>query len=65
MLLFAHRFLKTYLSEYDDDGAYGHVALGRSFALEMGSAIPAADQRLGMASEHWWQPKAKPSRRYR
>ena len=38
---------KTYLSEYDDDGAYGHVSLGRSFALEMGSVIPATDHRLG------------------
>ena len=38
---------KTYLAEYDDDGAYGHVSLGRSFALEMGSIIPAADLRLG------------------
>lgn len=39
--------LQTYLSEYDDDGAYGHISLGRSFALEMGSVIPTTDQRLG------------------
>ncbi|KAK8186207.1 hypothetical protein BC567DRAFT_246025 [Phyllosticta citribraziliensis] len=39
--------LQTYLSDYDDDGAYGHVSLGRSFALEMGSVIPSTDQRLG------------------
>ncbi|CAL5867762.1 uncharacterized protein PFLUO_LOCUS1982 [Penicillium psychrofluorescens] len=39
--------LQTYLSEYDDDGGYGHVALGRSFALEMGSLIPQSDPRLG------------------
>ncbi|KAF9730815.1 hypothetical protein PMIN06_009193 [Paraphaeosphaeria minitans] len=39
--------LQTYLSEYDDEGAYGHISLGRSFALEMGSAIPSTDQRLG------------------
>lgn len=38
--------LQTYLSEYDDTGAYGHVSLGRSFALEMGSLIPPFDQRL-------------------
>lgn len=38
--------LQTYLSEYDDTGAYGHVSLGRSFALEMGALIPALDQRL-------------------
>lgn len=44
--------LQTYLSEYDDDGAYGHVALGRSFAIEMGSSIPAADQRLGAIDRH-------------
>ena len=42
--------LQTYLAEYDDDGAYGHVALGRSFAIEMGSTIPTADHRLGMIS---------------
>ncbi|KAF2474802.1 phosphatidylinositol 3-kinase 3 [Lindgomyces ingoldianus] len=39
--------LQTYLSEYDDEGAYGHISLGRSFALEMGSVIPTTDQRLG------------------
>ncbi|ERF71300.1 hypothetical protein EPUS_03454 [Endocarpon pusillum Z07020] len=38
--------LQTYLSEYDDTGAYGHVSLGRSFALEIGSIIPPLDQRL-------------------
>ncbi|TGJ81045.1 hypothetical protein E0Z10_g7721 [Xylaria hypoxylon] len=38
--------LQTYLSEFDDEGAYGHMSLGRSFAVEMGSAIPASDQRL-------------------
>lgn len=44
--------LQTYLSEYDDDGAYGHVSLGRSFALEMGSTIPASDQKLGAIDHH-------------
>jgi len=39
--------LQTYLSEYDDEGAYGHISLGRSFALEMGSVVPTTDQRLG------------------
>ncbi len=39
--------LQTYLSEYDDTGAYGHVSLGRSFALEIGALIPPMDQRLG------------------
>ncbi|KAL8803222.1 MAG: hypothetical protein Q9182_003323 [Xanthomendoza sp. 2 TL-2023] len=38
--------LQTYLAEYADDGAYGHVSLGRSFAVEMGSVIPATDQKL-------------------
>ncbi|KAI0404885.1 phosphatidylinositol 3 [Xylaria palmicola] len=38
--------LQTYLSEFTDEGAYGHMSLGRSFAVEMGSAIPATDQRL-------------------
>lgn len=44
--------LQTYLSEYDDDGAYGHVSLGRSFALEMGATIPGSDQRLGAIDRH-------------
>lgn len=44
--------LQTYLSEYDDDGAYGHVSLGRSFASEMGSHIPPSDQRLGAIDRH-------------
>ncbi|GAB7357443.1 hypothetical protein MBLNU459_g8368t1 [Dothideomycetes sp. NU459] len=39
--------LQTYLSDYDDEGAYGHISLGRSFAVEMGSLIPVTDQRLG------------------
>ncbi|RFU24495.1 hypothetical protein B7463_g11850, partial [Scytalidium lignicola] len=38
--------LQTYLSEYDDEGAYGHISLGRSFALEMGAVVPSSDQRL-------------------
>lgn len=38
--------LQTYLSDYDDDGAYGHISLGRSFAIEMGSVIPLTDQKL-------------------
>ncbi|KAL8836371.1 MAG: hypothetical protein Q9170_002944 [Blastenia crenularia] len=38
--------LQTYLAEYTDDGAYGHVSLGRSFAMEMGSMVPATDQKL-------------------
>jgi len=44
--------LQTYLSEYDDDGAYGHISLGRSFASEMGSAIPATDQKLEAIDRH-------------
>ncbi|KAJ5591779.1 uncharacterized protein N7459_002148, partial [Penicillium hispanicum] len=39
--------LQTYLSEYEDDGGHGHVAMGRSFALEMGTVIPQSDPRLG------------------
>lgn len=38
--------LQTYLSEFDDKGAYGHISLGRSFALEMGSFVPSSDSRL-------------------
>jgi phosphatidylinositol 4-kinase len=38
--------LQAYLEEYEDDGSYGHIALGRSFAVEMGSVIPSTDQRL-------------------
>ncbi|EON96933.1 putative phosphatidylinositol 4-kinase protein [Phaeoacremonium minimum UCRPA7] len=32
--------LQTYLSEFDDEGAYGHISLGRSFALELGNPDP-------------------------
>lgn len=39
--------LQTYLSDFDDEGTYGHVALGRSFALEMGCLIPKHDLRIG------------------
>lgn len=38
--------LQTYLSEFDDEGAYGHVSMGRSFALELGSFVPTTDNRL-------------------
>ena len=44
--------IQTYLSEYNDDGAYGHISLGRSFASEMGSIIPSTDQRLGALDRH-------------
>ncbi|KAI9800626.1 MAG: phosphatidylinositol-4- kinase [Piccolia ochrophora] len=44
--------LQTYLSDYDDAGAYGHLSLGRSFAVEMGSAVPITDQRLGAIERH-------------
>ncbi|KAL4811560.1 hypothetical protein BDV18DRAFT_156146 [Aspergillus unguis] len=39
--------LQTYLSASDDNGGYGDVSLGRSFAVEMGSLIPQTDPRLG------------------
>ncbi|CAN9411102.1 unnamed protein product [Alternaria alternata] len=39
--------LQSYLSEFDDEMTFGHISLGRSFALEMGSVIPSTDQRLG------------------
>ncbi|KAL6709717.1 Phosphatidylinositol 4-kinase stt4 [Coniothyrium glycines] len=39
--------LQTYLSEFDDEMSFGHISLGRSFALEMGSVVPSTDQRLG------------------
>lgn len=38
--------LQTYLSEFDDESAFGHMSLGRSFAVEIGSTIPSTDQRL-------------------
>ncbi|SMY25819.1 unnamed protein product [Zymoseptoria tritici ST99CH_1A5] len=38
--------LQAYLEDYEDDGSYGHIALGRSFAVEMGSVVPSTDQRL-------------------
>jgi phosphatidylinositol 4-kinase len=39
--------LQTYLSDYDDEEAYGRISMGRSFAIELGSLIPGTDQRLG------------------
>lgn len=42
----AKGLLQTYLSDYQDDGAYGRISLGRSFALEMGSLVPLTEQRL-------------------
>ncbi|KAI4254880.1 MAG: hypothetical protein LQ352_002851 [Teloschistes flavicans] len=44
--------LQTYLADYEDHGGYGHVSLGRSFALEMGSVVPATDQKLGAIDQH-------------
>ena len=44
--------LQTYLSEYDDEGTYGHLSLGRSFALDMGCIFPLADQKLGAIDSH-------------
>lgn len=38
---------QTYLSDLVVDDTIGHLSLGRSFALEMGSSIPSTDQRLG------------------
>nr|OQO30152.1 hypothetical protein B0A51_04540 [Rachicladosporium sp. CCFEE 5018] len=38
--------LRAYLEDYEDEGTYGHIGLGRSFAVEMGARIPASDQRL-------------------
>ncbi|CAZ86484.1 unnamed protein product [Tuber melanosporum] len=38
--------MQTYLSEFEDEGSLGHVSLGRSFAVEIGSAVPSGDQRL-------------------
>jgi phosphatidylinositol 4-kinase len=39
--------LQTYLSDFNDEEAYGRISMGRSFALEVGSTIPGTDQRLG------------------
>ena len=44
--------LQTYLSEYEDEGGYGHVSLGRSFALEMDSVIPFSNYKLGAINRH-------------
>ncbi|KAK9448292.1 uncharacterized protein V1518DRAFT_418558 [Limtongia smithiae] len=38
--------LQSYLSEMDDLKAFGHLALGRSFAVEMGGRIPRSDNKL-------------------
>lgn len=38
---------QTYLSDHENNEQFGHLSLGRSFAFEMGAAIPNTDQRLG------------------
>ncbi|KAK9244453.1 hypothetical protein V1506DRAFT_541337 [Lipomyces tetrasporus] len=38
--------LQSYLAEMDDFSAFGHVVLGRSFAVEMGGRIPYTDNKL-------------------
>ncbi|KAL1836941.1 hypothetical protein VTJ49DRAFT_4454 [Mycothermus thermophilus] len=38
--------LQTYLSIPEEESGYGHMSLGRSFAVEIGSTIPSTDQRL-------------------
>ncbi|KAK9316231.1 hypothetical protein V1524DRAFT_426874 [Lipomyces starkeyi] len=38
--------LQSYLAEMDDFRAFGHVVLGRSFAVEMGGRIPYTDNKL-------------------
>src|SRR5205809_7660809 len=35
-----------YLAKFDDEGTFGQVSLGRSFAYELGAAVPASDPRL-------------------
>ncbi len=40
--------IETYLAVCDDTNAYGHVSMGRSLAMEMGSIIPTVDHRLGI-----------------
>lgn len=44
--------LQTYLSEFDDIGSYGHIALGRTFASDMGAIIPPTDHRLASIEGH-------------
>jgi phosphatidylinositol 4-kinase len=39
--------IQTYLAESGDEGTFGKVYLGRSFAFEMGTSVPSTDQRLG------------------
>ncbi|KAI9718337.1 MAG: phosphatidylinositol-4- kinase [Chrysothrix sp. TS-e1954] len=39
--------LQTYLLDYGDEETSGHMALGRSLALELGSKVPQNDERLG------------------
>ncbi|EAU36126.1 hypothetical protein ATEG_02852 [Aspergillus terreus NIH2624] len=39
--------LQTYLSVSEVNTEFGHVSMGRSFALDMGALVPNSDQRLG------------------
>jgi phosphatidylinositol 4-kinase len=38
---------QTYLSVSEVNTEFGHVSMGRSFALDMGALVPNSDQRLG------------------
>ena len=47
----ANRSSQTYLSSHTEDESFGHICLGRSFAMEIGGGIPQTDHRLS-ESEH-------------
>ncbi|KAL4891378.1 hypothetical protein BDV59DRAFT_68911 [Aspergillus ambiguus] len=44
--------LQTYLSVSEVTADFGHVSMGRSFALDLGSLIPRSDQRLGSVENY-------------
>lgn len=47
---------QTYLSVSEVNTEFGHVSMGRSFALDMGALIPNSDQRLGMSKARYTEP---------
>ncbi|KAF3186191.1 phosphatidylinositol-4- kinase [Orbilia oligospora] len=43
--------LQKYLAKFNDENVFGHVALGRSLAYDIGAAVPKSDPRLSTLAD--------------
>ncbi|KAK6354262.1 phosphatidylinositol-4- kinase [Orbilia blumenaviensis] len=43
--------LQKYLATFNDENVFGHVALGRSLAYDVGAAVPKSDPRLSTLTD--------------